>query len=38
MLEEAVSEDPKKNTLLILDDVGASLKKKEILFLFKKII
>jgi hypothetical protein len=38
MLEEAVSEEPKKNTLLILDDVGASLKKKEILFLLKKII
>jgi hypothetical protein len=38
MLEDAVGEDPKKNTLLILDDVGASLKKKEILFLFKKII
>jgi KaiC/GvpD/RAD55 family RecA-like ATPase len=38
MLEDAVSEEPKKNTLLILDDVGASLKKKEILFLLKKII
>lgn len=38
MLEDAVSEDPKKNTLLILDDVGASLKKKEVSFLLKKII
>jgi KaiC/GvpD/RAD55 family RecA-like ATPase len=38
MLEDSVSEEPKKNTLLILDDVGASLKKKEILYLLKKII
>jgi hypothetical protein len=38
MLEESVSQDPKKNTLLLLDDIGASLKKKEIQFLLKKII
>jgi len=38
MLEDSVSEEPKKNTLLILDDVGASLKRKEILYLLKKII
>lgn len=38
MLEDSVNEEPKKNTLLVLDDVGASLKKKEILYLLKKII
>lgn len=38
MLEESVSEKEKKNTLLILDDVGASLKKKEILYKLKQIL
>ena len=38
MLEDSVSEDPKKNTLLILDDVGASLKRKEILHKLKTIL
>jgi hypothetical protein len=37
-LEKAVSHDPPKNTLLILDDVGASLKRKDVQFLLRKII
>jgi AAA+ ATPase superfamily predicted ATPase len=38
MLEDSVSEKEKKNTLLILDDVGASLKRKEILYKLKQIL
>lgn len=38
MLEENVAKDPKENTLLLLDDVATSLKRREIQFLFKKIV
>jgi hypothetical protein len=38
MLEENVAKDPKENSILLLDDVATSLKRKEIQFLFKKII
>jgi hypothetical protein len=37
-LEDAVANDPPKNSLLILDDVGASLKRKDVQFLLRKII
>jgi KaiC/GvpD/RAD55 family RecA-like ATPase len=38
MLQDSASETPKKKTLLILDDIGAQLKKKEILYKLKEII